>query len=127
MEKSKTSAYPQSLTADYRPAEDPLSRLPVEVPTDSGRATDEDLRSLLHRRLRFLCLLLALLVCAALILTWAQGAPFARVTWFRGVSQGVFILLSLLAVLVWVRRRMSLTALRAIELVLVAILAVRLV
>ena len=51
------------------------SRLPVEVPTDSGQATDEDLRSLLRRRLRFLCLLLALLYGVAVILVFIRFSP----------------------------------------------------
>src|SRR5262245_65382391 len=106
MEQART---PQSLTVDYRPAEEPLSRLPVEVPTDSGQATDEDLRSLLHRRLRFLCLLLALLLGAAQVLNWASGIQGSRVTWRGWVGFCICSLVYLLAVLVWARRQVSLT------------------
>lgn len=126
MEMPKTDASPQSLTAEYQPADAPMSRLSLAVPTDSGLVTEEDLRALLHRRLRFLCLLLAVFYGVGLVRPVLVGTitNWDLLSWS---IVGCFFIAAPLAGLVWSRWALSLRQLRAIELVLVAILAARIV
>lgn len=121
----------QNLTVDYQADDAAPDRLRLAVPTDSGLATAEDLRALLHRRLRFLCLLLALLYCrtALPILFRSQEQRDELLGLLLWQWNGIFSLaiLAVLTGLLWSRRPLSLGQLRIVELVIVAILAIRIV
>jgi serine/threonine-protein kinase len=101
-----------------------VDHLPVALATGSDLDAAEDLRTLLRRRLRFLFPLLAVLFCVALLLLTGDRP---RATWQRPSMVGYLLLSALLAGLIWSRRPFSLGQLRAIELVLVSILATRII
>ena len=124
MKISKTDAL-QDSTMDCEPRDSPVGRIPAAVPSDSGLATNEDLRVLLRRRLRFLSLLLALLYGAGILSQIYEGR-IAHGFWTWNLI-GSFAILSLLTGIVWSRRPLSLAQLRTMELVIVAILVIRIV
>ncbi len=126
MELPRTAASPEGLTIDYEPGRS-IGRLPLAVATGSGPATEDELRALLRRRLRFLCLLLASLYGVAAIRILSGGVPLAQSGLNAWSIVVAFLGTSLFAALVWSRRPLSLHHLRAIELVLVLIFAARIV
>lgn len=116
-----------SSTVEFQPSVNLHRRLLVEVPSDSKQVTDQDLRNLLRRRLRFLCPLVAAMYVMAvgLVVLDAGLAPVIEGDWQTWTVIVLAVLPSLCAGLVWSRAPLSLLQLRSVELVLVALLATR--
>ena len=126
MEPARVDANHDGLTVDYDPAAAALGRLSLAVTAGASQAREEDLRNLLLRRLRFLCPLLAVLFGAPGIIVVAEDpAAFWRPSIWNAF---LYLLITLLLTsLVWSRYLLPLSQLRAIELLLVVMLATRII
>ncbi|HKB04098.1 MAG TPA: serine/threonine-protein kinase [Gemmataceae bacterium] len=121
-----TEPSPADVTAEYQPAGAPVGRPPLVVASGSGVGTAEDLRSLLQRRLRFLCPLLVVLYAVASVFVVSRSS-WSQIGWPGWSVFACLVVSAVLAGLVWTRRSRSLAQLRAIELVVVAMLATRII
>src|SRR5205814_3953014 len=106
-------AGPAGATAPCPPTDPPVEAAPVPGP---GRPhPEEDVGALLHKRLRFLSLLLTGALVVALLLVFGSDLPADPWAYF---AVGVLGLGPLAAGVLWGRRSLSLRQLRAVELVL---------
>jgi len=127
METPGTDGTPQSFTAPYRLSDGTASRPAVGVVAGSAPVSENELVPLLHRRLRFLVLVfLAFYGVTAVVmrLLFPHTRDLVIDNWANAVTLAAFC--SLLAFLSG-RRPLTLGQLRAVEFLLFAILAVRMV